>query len=185
MAQSTAGTNLAATAAAAGRKPACQVVVDWTRAGWGSEGAWVDETAYVRSLQLDQRAADLRGKGVAILGNSAAATGQVALDNSTGRFSPHNTGGALYPYIRDGLMVGVPVRIYLGFHHGATPERLVQFSGYIAEPSLQARGGVVTLRLRDRAWDLEQGRHSSVLYMPGTPEGYSGYPDAYIGSCWS
>ncbi|MBC7092943.1 hypothetical protein H5T53_02915, partial [Candidatus Bipolaricaulota bacterium] len=74
------------------------------------------------------------------------------------------------------------VRVYLGFYYGSTPEVLVQFSGHIAEPFVSAGNGTVTARLKDRAWALEHARHSTTLYMPGTPSGYSGYPDDYIGA---
>ncbi len=163
MVQSIVGTDLATTAIATTRQPAAQVLIGWDRTfGWSDTASWTDETANVLGLTLSQQAADTR-QGIAIVGNSVAASGTLTLAWANGRFSPHNSGGALYAYIADGQIIGVPVKISLGFYSGANAQTLVQFCGYIVDPGIRSKGGV-TFQLQDRAWDFLNCRLSSALY---------------------
>jgi len=153
------------------RVPAFRVRIDWARDGWGNEGSWTDESTRVRSLSISQQIANTRKGGVAILGNAVAGQATLTLSNDDGRLYTHNSGGALYSYIQDGKMLGIPVEIELGFGS----DKLPQFSGYICQPSIGIKGGVATIQLQDRAWDYIHRKHSTTLQL-------NQYADDYLGT---
>lgn len=171
MAQSTSGTHLTTTAAASVRRPCCVVKIDWARAGWASEASWTDETERVVSVSIQHQVTDAR-RGIALLGNSIQGTARLVLANDDDRYTPDNPSSPLHSYIADGKAMGIPVKIYLGFYYGSTPETLVQFSGYIRQPTIAVARGEATLELADRSWDLAQFRLETIPY--------SYYPDDYI-----
>ena len=81
-----------------------QVYFDWDR-----DGSYTSEDDYLVSARGAHRLTPPGQSITATSGRVAECT--IVLDNSTGRFSSHNTGGALYSYIGSGKAYHVPVRV--------------------------------------------------------------------------
>lgn len=105
MGQDTTDTHLTTSAAASVRKPAIELWVDWADAGFVADADlaanWTDESAYVIEASGDMNSSGMT-RSPALLGNGVVNAARVTLDNSTFRFSPSNTGGALYANIQNG-----------------------------------------------------------------------------------
>lgn len=160
MAQSIAGTNLAANWAASTQTLALKVEVKWDGTNW------VDETAYVSSLRTRLGISTSGVNGLPMLGGGAPSWGSVTFINTTGRFSQRNTGGALYAYIRYGFML-IPIRVSAGYVDATNgAERITIFTGYMlaAQESEGAPGqNVVSVELRGADLLTAQYKQSTAL----------------------
>lgn len=85
---------------------AAQVYFDWDR-----DGSYTSEDTYLVSARGTHRIAPPGQSITANAGRVAECT--IVLDNSTGRFSSFNTGGALYSYIGSGKAYHVPVKVQI------------------------------------------------------------------------
>lgn len=83
-----------------------QVYFDWDR-----DGTYTSEDDYLVSVRGAHRLSPPGQSITTTSGRVAECT--VVLDNSTGRFSSHNTGGALYAYIGSGKAYHVPVKVQI------------------------------------------------------------------------
>lgn len=91
---------------------------------WNLNGTFTDESSYARTLQITRGRSDANDL-------PSAGTGTIVLSNRTGRFSPFNTGSALYPYV----LPGRPIKIEATYDSVTYPI----FRGY-ATPSFPTRG---------------------------------------------
>lgn len=83
---------------------AAKVSFDWDR-----DTSYTDESAYLVSMRGAHRLVPPGQSITATSGRVAECT--IVLDNSTGRFSSLNSGGALYSYIGNGKAYQVPVKV--------------------------------------------------------------------------
>jgi hypothetical protein len=125
------------------------VAIDWL--GNGSYG--YNEASYTTSVQIDRGRTDEWGE-------HKAGECRLVLDNTSGRFDPWDTGGALYPYInmpRRGLRVtvgeadaseGTPVGLLLALTKG---NAYTIFSGYIDD--IRPTGSIRDKKVLVRAFD--------------------------------
>lgn len=93
--------------------PTVQLLVDWT-----NTGTWVDESAYCRQVGYSRGRAQVNDV-------FAAGSATVVLRNESGRFSPFNPAGPLYPNAQGGR----PIK-FTATYRGIT---YAQFSGYTTE----------------------------------------------------
>lgn len=101
---------------------------------WDYNGTYTDETGYLVSAKGTQRVAPPSQSITASQGQVAQCT--LILNNSTGRFSSLNSGGALYGYVGQGKAYQVPVIVQLSsVAAGASPSYVVVFRGYARIPS--------------------------------------------------
>lgn len=103
---------------------------------WDINGAYTDESAYARRLTIERGRSDANDE-------MAPGSGTLVLSNSTGRFSPFNTGSALYPYV----LPGRPIIITADFNAVTYPV----FAGF-ATPTFPTRSidSEITLNLIDQ-----------------------------------
>lgn len=122
---------------------------------------YVDESAYLISAQGDVRYA----APYSSLVGGAGITDQMVLtlNNSTGRFSPLNTSGALYDNIGSGGMYMRPVRLNVSINGGTNYYRV--FTGVLKLPGAQSptwqESSIVTLDARSRDELLLNRRQST------------------------
>lgn len=83
-----------------------QVYFDWDR-----DGNYTSEDEYLISARGTHRLSPPGQSITATSGRVSECT--IVLDNSTGRFSSHNTGGALYSYLQSGKAYHVPCKVQL------------------------------------------------------------------------
>lgn len=91
---------------------------------WENNGSWTDESAYLREFSVTpsgrSESNDLFGGG----------TGTLSLRNSDGRFSPWNTGSAIYPHVLPGRPVHIEAEYdgirYPIFHGYCSPSGLMR-----------------------------------------------------------
>ncbi len=101
---------------------------------WDRDGTYTDEQDYVVSAKGSQRVAPASQSITASQGQVAQCT--IVLDNSTGRFSSMNTGGALYAYIGEGKAYQVPVDVEIAVvPAGDTIVYTSVFQGFARIPS--------------------------------------------------
>lgn len=160
MAKDITGTNLSANASANVREPYHNVNVKWD----GTNA--INESAYLISASGEQRIAD-PAQGLASFGAGVISTCQIVLDNSTGRFSPDNSGGALYADIQNTKGVGSEVRVNLGFTDATNGNETVRiFTGHIDSVSHNAPYSPwVTLSCIDKGQKVIEHRVSTGLYQ--------------------
>lgn len=170
MAQSTSGTNLPTTAAAAARKLTVRLMIDWDDVGFSDTlSGWTDETQYLTTARGDLRAHNWR-RSVAGVGGGVAGVCYVTLRNpDVGggqgfRFSSSNANGPLYSKLGEGKINMVRAVLELGFFDGSTPERLRQITGYIVSAEENYVAGTVVFEIRDRAADTALTRASTAVY---------------------
>lgn len=159
MAQDVSGTSLKTTALAASRRIAYRFLVDWGDVGFGSEGSWTDESAYVQRANGSHEAVNPL-KSVAPIGRGVSDRISVTCHNpecsgehSGLRFSPSNTNGPLYAQIGGGGIYMKRAIFEMGIYNGATPERLRQVTGYIVDAQEDFESRTITFTIRDRAAD--------------------------------
>lgn len=122
---------------------------------------YTEETNYLISAQGDVRYVTPYSSLV----SGAGITDQMVLtlDNSTGRFSPLNTSGALYANISSGGMYMRPVRLDVSINGGTNYYRV--FTGVLKLPGAQSptwqETSVVTLDARSRDELLLNKRQST------------------------
>lgn len=171
MAQSIAGTNLAASWAASSARVATRVRVDWNRDGDYSDTC-EDITSRVLSLSIQHSIYDQLA-GLPVLGATAPSRASVVVSNEDRWLSPSNATGlaATYPLIAYGIY-RFPIQIELGYYNGSTPERLVQFTGEIetADESESASDATVTFACTDNAIALLQYKASTTIYQDLRPD---------------
>ena len=169
MGQTTAGTALVANAAATSRRIACRFRCDWDDDGFGSEGDWTDESAYVLSVHGNMEAVGMRrpisavGRGVADVVYVTCRNPECTGGDSGFRFSPSNAAGTLYAAIGEGAVNMKRAQFEMAIYDGAVPERLAQITGYIVDLSENYRARTVTFEIRDRAADAVLTRASTTL----------------------
>lgn len=83
-----------------------QVYFDWDR-----DGNYTSEDAYLISARGTHRLTPPGQSITATSGRVSECT--IVLDNSTGRFSSHNAGGALYTYLQSGKAYHVPCKVQI------------------------------------------------------------------------
>lgn len=170
MAQDISGTSLAANTAATVRSPIVEVLFDWANDGYGSEGAWTDETAYLVSARGNSRAVGW-GRSIAGMGTGVADVAYLTLRNpeesggSSGlRFSPTNSNGSLYGNIGEGEVRGKRARLRVGFHDAVNGDEFVPvLVGYVEDLSEQYAARTVEIELRDRAAVAVRSRPATTL----------------------
>ena len=169
MGQSIAGTSLAATAAATSRQIAVRFRCDWDEDGFGNEGLWTDESAYVLSVRGSMEAIGMRrpisavGRGVVNVVYVTCQNPECSGGDSGFRFSPSNSNGTLYASIGDGAVNMKRADLAMGIHSGAAFEYLNQISGYIVDLKENYKARTVTFEIRDRAADAALTRASTAL----------------------
>ena len=97
---------------------------------WNFDGSYTEETDYLIDASGDMR---LTPPGA----GQVNATGiisqmRLTLDNSSGRFSPQRTDGALYAYIRDGKSYHAPCYLEISVDGGSNWDRV--FTGVLKLP---------------------------------------------------
>ena len=183
MGQSTSGTSLTTTAAAAARKVAYRFMVDWEEDGFSDIETWDntghgDESAYVKSITGRHEAVSATrsvapmGRGVSDQIVVVCHNPEESSPNSGLRYSPSNTNGSLYSYIGSGGMYMKRAVVEMGFYTGGTPERLRQITGYIVDFQEDYETRTATFTIRDRAADAALSRRSSALYEGYTAKQY-------------
>lgn len=172
MGQDTSGTSLTTTATATGRVPVCRFKVDWGDDGFGSQGQWTNESAYVISVRGDMQATDY-AHSIAVVGKSVSDVVYVTCRNpdvlsggSGLRFSQTNENGPLYEYIGDGKLHMKRATLEMGFKSGGTPEYLHQITGYIVDaPEHNAPDTrTITFQIRDKGAGCASTRAGTALY---------------------
>ena len=174
MAQSIAGTSLAANAAKVVRQPSIEFNIAWGRTpdtiptNWSTQAT--NEYARIRSINWTRQ---LDMKGPLAQGSSPVAALTVELDNYDNRYSPFNSAGALYASLlastttAGGLTVQypkvwqVPIQLKTGFEN----ERVTSFTGLIDEPgeSYGVNGSTVSYRCFDVGGMLLKRKFSTAL----------------------
>jgi hypothetical protein len=178
MGQDISATALETTAAAASRRVRVRLRVDWADAGFGSEGSWTDESAYVKTAAGNHEAVSAArsvapvGRGVSDRVTVVCRNPECAAPDSGLRFSPSNTNGTLYAYIADGGVYMKRATFEIGFYDGATPEYLRQITGYIVDAQEDFERRTVTFTIRDRAADAALTQASTALYTEYTAKQY-------------
>ena len=178
MGQDTSGTSLTTTAAAAARKVAYRLIVDWADDGFGSEGSWTDESAYVLSATGRHEAVNpLRsvapmGRGVSDVVTVVCHNPECSSPYSGLRFSSSNSGGPLAGYLSAGGIFMKRAILEMGFYNGATPERLRQITGYIVDAREDFENRTIMFTLRDRAAAFALTNDSTALYEGYTAKQY-------------
>lgn len=178
MGQSTGGTSLTTNAAATSRTVAYRLLVDWADAGFGSEGSWTDESAYVKSVRGTMQATSWR-KSIATVGQGMSDVVYVTCRNpreSNGnsglRFSSTNSNGSLYSNIQEGRINMKRAIFEMGFEQAGSPERLRQITGYIVNVTENFQRREITFEIRDRAADAVLTRTSTTLQTDQTAKEY-------------
>ena len=169
MGQNTSGTSLTTNAAAPSRRIGVRFRCDWGDAGFGSEGSWTDESAYVLNVRGSMEAIGMR-RPIAMVGRGVANAVYVTCRNpecsggdSGLRFSPSNTNGTLYAHIGDGAVNMKRAQLEMAIYDSGTPERLAQITGYIVDLKENYKARTVTFEIRDRAADAVLTRASTAL----------------------
>jgi hypothetical protein len=111
--------------------------------------SWTNETDYFISAQGNEEMSDESGEGV-------AATLDVDVDNSTGRFTPGNTGSPIYTYIKP----RVPIRVSVTM--GGYTYRL--FTGYIKNIHPNTKTAVCSLECYDNQALVSNKRANGIVY---------------------
>lgn len=155
--QDISGTSLAASLVA--RRPAChKVEVKWDGTNW------TDESDNIDSLRLDIEAVNLR-RGAAAVGSAVADRATITLENKDQRFTPWNSGGALYSDIQDGGWEGCPIRVKLGYETaGGSPEYVYAFWGIVDDLKHGVRGQTAEMRCLDKLGRFRNYRVKTILY---------------------
>lgn len=110
---------------------AARLWVDWDR-----DTTYTDESAYLVSARGAHRLAPPGQSITATSGRVAECT--VVLDNASGRFSSHNTGGALYSHIGSGKAYQVPMYLEISVvAAGGSASYYTVFTGVARIPSEQ------------------------------------------------
>jgi len=166
MAQSIAGTNLAANWAATSARPAVGVLCDWNRDGDFSD-TYEDVSSRVKSVTLSASLYESR-TGLPGLGAANPGTATIVLSNDDNWFSPNNAAGLVGTYsgLADG-MYRIPVQIWMGYYEGATAQTIRSFTGEIESTSeSESSGGARTFRLQchDVSLPLRQTKVSTTIY---------------------
>lgn len=192
----TASATLKASAQARNRVVSVLLQIAWGRKGtewptdWSAQST--DETTRLQSANWD-RYIDLDAL-TSGRGGGTVAQMQIVLNNAAQRFSPLNTGGALYASlsadtttaggesVRYPTMWQTPVRLSMGFYDsGAGHERIVVFSGVIDAVSegYGVSGDMVQLTCLDRGALLLEKKASTTIRQDGIG-GWTGNTDAWI-----
>lgn len=176
MGQNTAGTDLATMAMASQRKVAYRLLCDWGEAGFGSEGSWIDESAYVMSVRGSIEGSDYQ-QGIGAVGHGVSNVCYVTLHNPDGgaaglRFSPSNASGPLYGNIQNSTWFMKRAIFEIGFYSGVTPERLRQITGYVVDWREDYARKQVTIEIRDRAASAALARTSTAIYTDTSAKAY-------------
>lgn len=171
MGQDTSGTSLTTTAAAATRKLACKLLVDWDDVGFSDTlTGWYDETQYLKEARGNLQALSWQ-RSVAGIGGGVASSCTLVLRNpdlggGAGlKFSSSNANGPLYSKLGEGKINMVRAVLELGFYDSSTPERLRQITGYLISAKEGYKGRQITLEIRDRAADSALTRAATQLYQ--------------------
>jgi hypothetical protein len=153
VAQSIAGTSLAAAFASPYRTVTREVEVCWDGVNW------TDETARALSLSIDH--ALLGPEGLPELSRGIPSTCDVALDNRDGRYSVMLAGSQANTHYPDGIY-RLPIRVNLGYGG----ETLRQFTGEVVEaPGSEVRGARrVTFKCADLSYPLQQMKPVTGIY---------------------
>jgi len=110
---------------------------------------WTDETDYFISAQGNEQMSDESGEGV-------AATLDIEVDNTTGRFTPGNTLSPIYAYLKP----RVPIRISIIM--GGYTYRL--FTGYIKNIHPNTKTGVCSFECYDNQVIVSNKRANGIVY---------------------
>jgi hypothetical protein len=135
-----------------------QLYVDWAKTG-----SYVDESARLVSASGSQRVAAPEQSMTASSGTADRLT--VVLRNDDGRYSPYNSGGALYTYLLSGGVYHAPMYLNISINGGADYARV--FTGVIKLPAEQTptynAASTVTLDCRSRDELLLNARASTLM----------------------
>lgn len=158
--QSTVGTTLPASRTA--ENPAViSLLINWN----GDGTTFVEENTYVLSADGTYAAVDTRA-GIAAVGHSIADSWTIVLDNGTRRFTPWNSGGALYSNIASGAWKGKKARVKLGYRNNSSvAETLYVFYGHIDELTPAVSGMTAVLQLVDKSAPILEHNAKSQLFQ--------------------
>ncbi len=162
MAQSIAGTELAARWADISSRPAYKVEVDWNR-----DGTFEDETDLVLDIRIEHSVYDST-LGLPALGEAPPESATVIMDNSSRRYSANNPGGiaGTYTFLSNGIY-RIPIRISMGYYNSAgVSEMTRQFTGEIETTLERESASRVTCSFDcvGRGVELLQHKISTLLY---------------------
>lgn len=145
--------------------------------------SFVNESAYLISANGDMSYTP-PGEGFSS-GRGIISSMTISLDNSTARFSPLNTGGALYSYLQNGKSYHAPCYLEVSINGGTDYYRI--FTGVIKWPEIV--GGttratsVATLECRSNEEKLLQ-HHTSTTLADFVTYHDTGYDESQLITAW-
>jgi len=130
MALSTGGTDLVNNTAATSNQSVAEIYFLWDGA------SPTDETTNLMSLSISRMMSAPRA-GQAAMGRGVAATATVTMHNPDGRYSPEDSGGALYSDIGTNKAMMTEVRINLGYNDDVGGDEVLRrFTGRVDRPAI-------------------------------------------------